>query len=130
MEGNYEVWFGNRVTGSVRVQRQGLYYRFCCRCTLSGDVICRLRVQCGNADEDLGILVPMGDTFGTDTVLPVKRLGDGTLKFTLVPKNAAVSLLIAPVYPEEPFAYIERLKDAFLVRKGNRLNIGIKEPGR
>ena len=130
MEGNYEVRFGNRVVGSVCVQRQGLYFRFRCHCILSGDVICRLRVQCGETLQDLGILVPVEDGFGLDTKLPAKKLGSGCPEFTLVPKQQKVSSLFAPVYPEEPFAYIEKIKQGFLIRKGSITGICIKESGR
>lgn len=130
LNGSYQVQFGNRTVGTVNVQRQGLYYRFFCTCSLSGDVVCRLRVTCENSHLDLGILVPVKDGFGLDTRIPVKRLGIGDPKFSLVPKQAAISELFVPVYPEEPFAYIGKLKEAFLTRRGAQLGICIKEPGR
>ena len=34
-----------------------------------------------------------------------------------------------PIKPEEPFAYIERLKDAYLVQREERIGICIKEAG-
>lgn len=130
MDGSYEVHFGKRTVGNVTVQRQGLYYRFSCVCELSGDVLCRLQVTCGSTHLDLGILVPVGKGFGLDTRVPAKQLRHGKPEFTLVPKQAAVSELFVPVYPEEPFAYIGKLKDAFLTRSGKQLGICIKEPGR
>ena len=129
MEGNYQVCFGKRVVGSVTVFRQGLYYRFVCRCRLTGNVICRLRVQCGSSQQDLGIPVPVGDEFMLDTKLPSKRFEKGIAEFSLVPKNAAISGMLIPIYPEEPFAYIEKLKYSFLVKSGNQFSISIKEPG-
>jgi len=129
LNGSYAVQFGNRTVGNVTVRRQGLYYRFCCSCQLSGDVLCRLLVSCGNAQQDLGILVPMEEGFGLDTKIPVKRLGEGRPEFTLLPKQSAISTLFVPVYPEEPFAYIAKLKDAFLSKNENQIGICIKEPG-
>jgi hypothetical protein len=79
--------------------------------------------------ENLGILVPYGDIFGLDTQIPSKRLVGGIPEFTLIPKHSYVSELFLPVFPEEPFAYIEKLKNAYLERKGNQLGIAIKEPG-
>ena len=130
MEGNYEVRFGNRIVGTVKVYRQGLYYQFCCRCSLSGDVICRLKVQCGRTELDLGILVPMGDYFGIDTKIPVKQLAEGELYFTIGPKHIQNPERFIEVYPEEPFAYVERLKELFLVKSGGKTGLSIKEPGR
>lgn len=127
MEGNYGVYFGNQLAGKVQVQRQGLYYRFTCRCRLSGDVVCRLRVTCGDQRESLGVLVPMDGGFGLDTRLPVKRLGEGEMAFTLVPKHEVPEGTFVPIYPEEPFAYIERLKEGFLAKKGEQVGVVLKE---
>lgn len=123
MEGNYGVYFGNQLAGKVQVQRQGLYYRFVCRCQISGDVVCRLHVSCGDKRESLGVVVPMEGGFGLDTKLPVKRLGEGNMEFTLLPKHEVPAGQFVPIYPEEPFAYIERLKEAYLVRKGEQVGV-------
>ncbi len=127
MEENYGVYFGKQLAGKVQVQRQGLYYRFICRCRLSGDVVCRLRVTCGDRRESLGVVVPMDGGFGLDTRLPVKRLGEGEMTFTLVPKHEVPEGTFVPIYPEEPFAYIERLKEGFLAKKGEQVGVVLKE---
>ena len=126
MERNYPVFFGNEQAGKVSVQRQGLYYRFRCRCRITGSEVYRIRVRCGGKQENLGIPVPVEGGFGLDTQLPVKRLGEGDMEFFLVPKGQLSAAAIAPVYPEEPFAYIARLKDAYLVRQNGIIGIGIK----
>lgn len=123
MEGNYGVYFGKQLAGKVQVQRQGLYYRFVCRCQLSGEIVCRLSVTCGSSRENLGVVIPMDGGFGLDTKLPVKRLGTGEMEFRLLPKHEAATETFVPIYPEEPFAYISRLKDAYLVRKNGQAGI-------
>lgn len=125
MVGNYCVNFGNQQCGKVQVQKQGLYYRFTCRCRLSGDVVCRLYVSCGGKEENLGIVVPMDGGFGLDTKIPAKRLGEGEPTFSLVPKHETRKFI--PIIPEEPFSYIERLKTSFLVKKYGELGILIEE---
>ena len=127
MGGNYGVYFGKEQVGKVQVQRQGLYYRFICRCRISGDVMCRLWVACGDKRENLGLVVPMDGGFGLNTALPVKRLGEGELSFTLIPKHDTPAGRFVPISPEEPFAYIERLKESYLVRKGEQVGILISE---
>lgn len=127
MERNYGVYFGKEMAGKVQVQREGLYYRFTCRCQLSGDVVCRLYVTCGDKQENLGVVVPMDDGFGLDTRIPVKRLGEGEMAFTLIPKHESPEGVFVPVYPEEPFSYIERLKKAFLIRKEGRVGVSFRE---
>lgn len=108
--------------------RQGLYYRFLCRCKLTGDVVCRLSVVCGEKRENLGVVTPVDGGFGLDTKVPVKRLGEGSPEFFLLPKHDCAAGKFVPIYPEEPFAYIEKLKDAFLAQKNGQAGIVIK-PG-
>lgn len=125
MEGDYGVYFGNQLAGKVQVLRQGLYYRFICRCQLTGDVICRLTVSCGTNRESLGVVIPMGGGFGLDTKLPVKKLGEGKMEFILVPKHEIRTGKFVPISPEEPFSYISRLKESFLERSGGQVGITI-----
>ena len=69
----------------------------------------------------------MDGGFGLDTRLPVKRLGEGEMAFTLVPKHEVPEGTFVPIYPEEPFAYIERLKEGFLAKKGEQVGVVLKE---
>ena len=119
--------FGKDRVGKVQVLREGLYYRFFCRCRLSGDVVCRLAVRCGEKEENLGVVVPVGDGFGLDKRLPVKNLGEGEMTFFLMPKQERLEGKFIPIYPEEPFSYIARLKDAFLARQNGQIGVVIKE---
>lgn len=125
MEGNYGVYFGSNLAGKVQVLRQGLYYRFICRCKLTGDVICRLYVTWGDGRESLGVVVPVENGFGLDTKLPAKKLGQGTLEFMLLPKHEVPAGKFVPICPEEPFSYIARLKDSFLERKQGTVGITV-----
>lgn len=113
MEGNYPVLMGGKEIGTVKITRHGLYYRFDCHCQLTGDIICRLTVSCGSVTHSLGILVPEGGAFVLRTRMPVKQLGEGTLRFGVKPNHRSVEGIFVPISPEEPFAYLSRLKDAF-----------------
>lgn len=121
-----DVLLGGKPVGRVQVQRQGLYYVFTCRCGLSGETVWHLIASCGEKQADLGVLVPESDGFGLTTRRPVKLLGEGKLLFTLKPKHEE-GTKFAPIYPEEPFAYIERLKDAFLAQKDGQIGAMWKE---
>ena len=126
MEGNYDVTLNAEPVGKVQVLKEGLYLRIHCRCHLDGDV-CRLLVHCGEREENLGILVPKDGQFVLDTKIPAKRLGQGSYHFTVVPKKAVLAGKFIPISPEEPFAYIERLKEAHLVRRGGKMGILLPE---
>lgn len=125
MERKYSVTVCGKQAGVVLVRRQGLYFHFNCRCNLSGDIIYRLVVVCGMVQENLGILVPDQDSFVLDTKLPVKRIGEGELSFMLIPKHEMLAGTFVPISPEEPFAYISRLKDSFLILKNGQAGICI-----
>ena len=107
----------------MQVQKQGLYYRFLCRCRLSGDMLYRLLVSCGGKQEDLGILVPVNDGFGLDRKIPAKRLEEGTPEFRVICNREALEGNFIPIFPEEPFAYITRLKESYLVRRNGQAGI-------
>ena len=123
MEGTYPVVFGKQPVGKVQVLRQGLYYRFICRCKLSSQIICRLMVSCGSTMESLGIVVPVEDGFGLDTRLPVKRFAQGEASFNLVPKLEHSTGKFYPIYPEEPFAYVAKLKESYLTYREGQAGI-------
>ena len=129
MEGNYVLNFGKDPVGKVQVLRQGLYYRFICRCKLTGEVVYRLKVRCGDATENPGILVRTGDGFGLDKKVPVSHLGDGEMIFLLMPKSDRLGGRFIPIRPEEPFAYIMRLQDAFFTRRDGQAGVMLKEKG-
>lgn len=127
MEGNHALRFGGQAVGKVQVIREGLYYRFCCRCRLTGDVVCKVVADCGGRRESLGILAPEGDGFSLTTRVPVKRFGEGKPEFQVMPNRPVISEEFIPIYPEEPFSYIERLKDAYLARQGGQVGAVIRE---
>ena len=123
MEGNYGAYLGKELCGKVQVLRQGLYYRFICRCRLSGESLCRLRVTCGGRTEELGVLAPVDGGFGLDRKIPVKRLGEGTPEFRVYGDREVPAGRFVPICPEEPFSYIAKLKDAYLVRRNGQAGI-------
>lgn len=115
MVGSYEIEHG---TGTVKVTREGLYYRFSCRCRLSGETMHRLVVFTDAGQVDLGVCVPMEGCFGVERKLPCKRFGENP-QFRLLPKHEGMQGRFVPIYPEEPFMYISKLNKAFLeVRNG------------
>ncbi len=74
----------------------------------------RLQVHSDSGCLDLGTLVPMEGGFGLDMRLSVRRLGAGQLRFFVEQPQKEEKGRFAPIRPEEPFSYIERLKESFL----------------
>ena len=127
MEGSYEVLFGDKSVGRVQVTKEGLYYRFFCRCRMSGEVVSRLAVRWQDKQESLGILVPVDGGFGLNTRLAAKKCGEGKPEFAVMPNKGELHGKFIPISPEEPFAYIQRLKDAFFERRYGQPGIVLKD---
>ena len=125
MEAFYSVMLNGKQSGKVSVRRQGLYYHFSCSCRLNSENMYRLVVCCGNTKEKLGILVPSEGSYILNTKLPVKRLGAGDMSFYLTPSQEAIPGTFVPISPEEPFAYIDRLKEAYLERRYGQIGAQI-----
>lgn len=125
MEQNYAVTLYGKNVGKVRVSRQGLYYHIVCRCRMDSSIIYRLIVSGDLTRENLGILVPECGDFILRTKIPVKKIGDGNLKFMLVPKQEDISGPFVRIIPEEPFAYISHLKECFLVLRDGQPGVCI-----
>ena len=99
MDGTYEIMLGGESVGQAVVRRQGLYYRFSCRCDLSGEVIYRITVTCGGKSESLGIPVPKDGQFHLDTKLAASRLGEGEPKFAAVHRRPDLGGMFVPISP-------------------------------
>lgn len=127
MVGTYDICLGIEPVGEAVVEKVGLYYRFSCRCRLRGATMQRIMVACGEKKVDLGICVPMGEQFGVDKKVPCKQLGEGKPEFFLTPRPQTHGGKFVPVYPEEPFAYMSRLKDAFLEIRNGQMGIVLDE---
>lgn len=125
MEGTYPIYLGGQAVGQAKVRQEGLYLHFSCRCRFGGETIYKLMVTCGDHTENLGIPIPDGAQFCLETKIPVKRLGEGKLAFCAVPKRGELTGRFIPLSPEEPFAYLTRLKNAFLEVRTGRVGVVI-----
>ncbi len=122
----YDVFLGGQPIGKAQVIKEGLYYQISGKCHLSGAVVCKLTVSCGDHTEDLGVFVPEGAWFTVNKKVPVKRLGEGQPQFRVVPRHPELGEMFVPLRPEEPFAYIKRLGRAHLERRDGILGIRLE----
>ena len=127
MVGIYDVKIGNEKAGTMQVEKQGLYYRFSCRCDLSGKTVHSVAAVCGGERIHLGICVPMDGRFGLEKRLPCKQFSGKKAEFLLIPRSDKQGRKFVPVYPEEPFAYMAKLKDAFLEIRDGQVGVSIPE---
>ena len=127
MVGTYPIFLGEEVAGQAAVEKRGLYYCFSCRCQLTGEVIYRINVTCGEHSESLGIPVPEGKQFSLKAKIPASRFEEGEPSFRLVPRHPSVGEDFIPLSPETPFPYLKRLERAYLAKQDGQLGVVFRE---
>ena len=125
MERYYAVTWQGKTCGKVSVKLQGLYTQINCNCILDRNDIYRLMLYCDDIRKNLGILVPTQSDFGIVTKIPSKQLPEGEWAFQIQSKHDSLTSCFTPICPEEPFAYISRLKNSFLVSQNGQSGIQI-----
>lgn len=117
----YDIYAGTQVVGRAEVIKEGLYYRFSCKCTLPDEGVYRIMVSDGNNTKDLGICVPTGEWFCLVSRVPIKYLSGDKLEFALVPKDRQE--LVVPVVTDEPFEDLDKLESAYLQQTDGKSKI-------
>ena len=113
----YAVMRGKKRVGSAQVEQQHLYLHISVRC----EEPMRVSVTGERGNRDLGLCVPMGNSFGLETRIPSKYLGNEDLIFrTTEPTDS-----FYPVHPDEPFSCLEKLRGAILTHKDGQIGIQI-----
>ena len=125
MESFYSVTRNGQACGKVSVKRQGLYCLFRCRCRIDDRDIYRLMLTCGDFQHSLGVLVPVEDSFELTARIPAKQLPEGDWSFRIRSRLSPPEETFVPISPEEPFAYISRLKDSFLTYQNGQPGITV-----
>lgn len=93
---------------------------------MSGELVYRLKIHFPGKEVNLGVLIPADDGFSLEKSLPVSHFSQVPTGFTVCVKHSELSGRFAPIYPEEPFSYIEHLKNAYLAKKNDQLGIIFK----
>ena len=127
MEGTYDVLLGNQKMGSATLTVQGLYLQIACKCPLSGDVMYDLILSIDDQKHKLGLLIPEDGSFTIRKKIPAKQIGQGRLQFTLKARHASIMGQFFPVKPDEPFAYINRIENAYVASRDGELGLILSE---
>lgn len=73
--------------------------------------------------ESLGVLVPEMDGLVLKKKIPVKRMGQGRCRFLISGEKMTETGNFYPISPEEPFRYIDRLKNGFLDSEHGKIGL-------
>ncbi len=123
MEGTYPLCLGAEALGQVRVKKQGLYYEYACKCQPFSETMYDVYVQWGTDSRKLGLLVPQDGWLCLRGRIPVKQAGQGSASFVLRPRHCPVTEHFVPLHPQEPFAYLQRLENAYLAARGAEMGV-------
>ena len=127
MDGEYPVFFAMEEVGRANVCKEGMFWRICCRCGLSQDVPCRLQANWGEETHDLGLFTKEGDGLGLTVRINRKSVPAGKPVFRVAVKHRENTEQFVPISSQEPFAYIARLKHAYLVNRAGQLGIAFRD---
>ncbi len=122
----YSINLDKECVGTAHVVKEGLFYRIHCQCGLTGTVPCRITVT-GEREADLGICVPLKDGFGIETRIPIKRVGEGELRFRVLAKRRDSDELFVTASADEPFPYLRRLSNAYLSVRNGQVGLVFKD---
>ena len=119
MEGKYEILFDNRQVGTAEVSREGLYYRFSCKCKFPEESLYQIRFYCDDQEYSLGTCIPVSGGFGINTRIPVKAIQKGRPSFYAALKNENTTGKFIPINRDAPISCIEQLAQAhYEIRNG------------
>lgn len=108
MDVQYPVFLGEEIVGAAFAQKDGLYLNIRYQCKISEKSICRL--MAGNLN--LGVLMPKDGYYCLSTRVPLKKL-IGIEEFHICPDRIPLTKQFVPIYPEEPFMYLSRIKTGY-----------------
>ena len=103
-----DVYENDLPVGSVILGRRGLYWAVSCRCDGNKGRGKRLIATEERGRIDLGLLYPLDDSFGLETSVAVKRLGEGKICFFLESDNSGGEWIALD--EKIPFAYLSQLE--------------------
>ncbi len=129
MEEKYDVYLEGISCGTAFLSKQGLYAFIRCFCSLPPESMVHLQLECSDATEDLGLLIPTSGGFMLEKKLPLKRLGEGNMRFSLRRRhqNDDPTQRFIPVFCDSPFEQLHLLDGACFARRNGISGVLIPE---
>ena len=112
MPATYPILLNGRNIGKAEVEKQGLYYRFDCRCSFPDEGLYTISVKNGAYNKSLGVCTQEGSVFRIKTSIPIKHFPEQVFTFTASMKSESGSHNFVPLHLDQPFAYIRELNHA------------------
>lgn len=115
----YGLYYHGNNVGYVRLNRHGMFYQLTCRFQMKERSAFRLYVENEKGEIDLGQCVFYGQALGIERNMPVKHIGNGTLRFFV--DTAVEGETFVSIADDQPFYRIEELLNArFTIQSGKK----------
>ena len=117
---SYQIKFREKTVGSADVIVEGLYYKICCHCQIPKSGMYRIYVVGDRCELDLGICVPVADTYTLVKRIPKKQIGNSLLSFYVREKTDTKFTNEFAVYEDRPFEHIDQLDKCRIKYENNK----------
>lgn len=123
MDSKYDVYMGKDRVGTVKLSICGLYCIISCTCDSVGQNIAVLWAETDHGLEKLGLLIPDDFGLGIEKKMPVKKLGQGSIRFFVTERNHAQHEDTVLLDPKCPFTRLRDLTKGRFVRHDKQISI-------
>ena len=123
----YPVLLGQETIGTAQVEKEGLYWKIRCRCTIESNVMYRILLCGDHRQEDLGICAPEGHQFTLCKRISTRQVPEGNLIFRAVPRHPQLQGKFVPISPAEPFRYLSQLEQVYLCRRDGQVGVVLQD---
>lgn len=127
---SYDVFWDGQAVGTAAFEKEGLYWKIHCRCDLPDGVPYCITLKAGE-QIDMGLLVQEEDGLCLTKRIAMKRIGDAQPSFVVMRRDKKTQTQFKAIEPNEPFDYLENLKESRLEEQDGKLGIMLskEDPG-
>lgn len=123
----YPIYYDEKECGNAIVDKQGLYYRIICKCKIPTNAPCKITVQIGERNINLGTCIKAGNIYTVDTKIPCKYLASKNLKFNILSPKKECCQGFVPVGENVPFPHLNKLNKARMCHRNGQIGIVFTE---
>ena len=128
MLGEYPIWFAGEERGKATITQQGMFWYIRCSCRSETQVPCAISVSWTETQSlDLGQCIREGERWCLSVRLNRKNVPECKPVFRMQIRHRQDLTKMVPICAEQPFAYIARLKRAYLVQKDSSFMIAFRD---
>lgn len=110
MKNKFEIYMGAHCIGWANIEREGLYYRVCCRCSIKEKSFFRVVATCANGKHPLGILVPTASGFTLTARIPIRKVDLNTVCFSVEPQDSCERIIRIPISSDMVLPWLSQLE--------------------